>query len=77
MNLFEMGCTKALEDAIYLDTQILRSGDFRLKAIERIQIGVIEPNQEICLRESVQLCEIARPSRSPGSTWPLNVTWTV
>jgi hypothetical protein len=62
MDLLEMGRFEALKDTVNLNTKILCRGDFVRKAMQRIQIGMIKPIKEICLRECIELREIANHS---------------
>src|SRR5437868_14406433 len=59
MNPLKMSRGKVLEDPVYLHTQILRRRDLVRKTIQCVQVGVIEPRKQICLRKGIQLAEVA------------------
>src|ERR1700733_10570505 len=54
-----MSSSEALKDAMNLNSKILCRRNGVSKTIERIQIGVIETLQQMCLRESIELSQIA------------------
>src|ERR1700757_4752632 len=62
MNLLQASRRKVLEDPVYLHTQILRRRDLVRKTVKGIQIRVIKPVEQICLRKGIQLAEVANHS---------------
>jgi len=64
MNMLQVSRSKPLEDPENLGGKILRRRNLILKTIQQVQICMIEPLQQIVIRERIQITKIANHASS-------------